>query len=409
MFKAKNINLLKKYAKLILKIGVNIQKGQTIFIKSFIENSFFVRIITEEAYLLGVKKVNVIWQDDDLHFLDLKYANFHEIKSNHIFLKKYFHYLIKEKAVYIYLISPFLSKEYNIDENNFFKFNLYQKKEFIFFDKYIKSSEIQWASVVLPNKKWAKIIFPKLSEKKALEKFYSILFDWLFINKNDENDAEFFKKWQKHILKLSNFSTKLNNFNFKFLHFYNNIGTNFQIGLNKDHIWRGGFLNSKNNISFTPNLPTEEVLTVPDKYVCEGKIVATRPLNFQNKIIKDFWLEIKNGKIFNYNAKIGFDTLKHLINIDKYSCYIGEIAIVPYHFNFNNLNIIFFETLLDENTSSHIAFGQSYPFTYSRRNSSINNSSIHVDITFGSSDLKIIGETREKKKITIFEKGDFII
>lgn len=405
--------LLKKYSQLILQIGINLQKGQTVFLKATPENKDLVRLITKEAYLLGAKKVNIIWKDYYLNYYHLKYVDFANLQNNQLLINHY-QQLVNEQAVYISLISPIFELNKDISAEKLKNFTAYQKKKLLFFDHYIKGIKNQWTTMAAPNEKWAKKVFPHLSNVAALKKLWEVVFQACYVNKKDN----VLVKWQTHNQKLLHYCRLMNNLNFQTLHFKNNLGTNLKIKLIKNHVWCGGQVTAlENQIAFNPNIPMEEILTMPDKNVCDGFLVATKPINFQNKIIENVKLEFKNGRVINFYAHKEQKLLAEILKIDEGASYLGEIALVSHQSYLSQLNILFFETLLDENSSCHLALGQSYPATLQQGvflNSEEllqkggNVSALHMDICFGSADLEIIGETHNNK-IIIFQNGDFVM
>ena len=163
-------------------------------------------------------------------------------------------------------------------------------------------------------------------------------------------------------------------------------------------------------------MPTLEIFTSPLMKGVNGIVYNAKPLLYNNVLIDDFYIEFKDGKVINYAAKKGFDTLKGIIETDEYSCYLGEVALVPYDSAISNTNVIFKDTLLDENASCHLALGASYPECMKGadnkekdelRKLGVNDSKAHVDFMVGTSDLDIVGITKDNKKIQIFKNGNF--
>ena len=207
-------------------------------------------------------------------------------------------------------------------------------------------------------------------------------------------------------------------YNFKSLHFKNNLGTDLEVELIKDHIWAGGAEATPEGVVFVPNIPTEEVFTMPDKYGVNGKVVSTKPLLYQGVLIENFWFEFKDGKVVDFNATSGYETLKLLVEADEGSSRLGEVALISHNSPISNLNILFCNTLFDENASCHLALGNAYSMnlkngtTMSEEEYKATNANIsmkHVDFMFGSSDMEITGTTYDGKEIQVFRKGNFVI
>ena len=172
-----------------------------------------------------------------------------------------------------------------------------------------------------------------------------------------------------------------------------------------------------NGVYFVPNIPTEEIFTMPHKDKVNGKVVSTKPLNYQGTLIKDFYFIFKDGKVVDFDAKEGYEALKSLLDLDEGSSRLGEVALISYDSPISNLNILFNNTLFDENASCHLALGNAYAMNVVNGTTmkeeelvklGYNVSLTHVDFMFGSNDMKITGYTHDGKEIPIFVKGNFV-
>lgn len=172
-----------------------------------------------------------------------------------------------------------------------------------------------------------------------------------------------------------------------------------------------------NGVFFVPNIPTEEVFTMPHKDLVNGIVVSTKPLSYQGTLIEDFSLTFENGKVTDYKARVGYDALKSLIELDEGSSRLGEVALISNDSPISNLNVLFYDTLFDENASCHLALGNAYSMNVKNgvnmneeelQKLGYNKSITHVDFMFGSSDMEIYGTTYDDKKVEIFKKGNFV-
>ena len=286
-------------------------------------------------------------------------------------------------------------------------------KAFEPFYKRMMASEIPWNVVAVPNKKWAMKVFPNVSEEEAMEKLWNAIFLAVRI---DEGDAV--EKWNAHNALLAEKCKKLNEMQFAKLHYKNSIGTDFIVGLAKNHHWEGGSEKDENGVEFVANMPTEEVFTMPDHRIGEGTVVSALPLSFEGTLIKNFRLTFRNGRIEEFSAEEGYEALERLLNSDEGSRHLGEVALVPYESPISNMNILFYNTLFDENASCHFAFGECYPTTIQGGNAMTeeelfeaggNHSMNHVDFMIGTSDLSIIGIKEDGTKVPVFENGNFVL
>lgn len=208
----------------------------------------------------------------------------------------------------------------------------------------------------------------------------------------------------------------LNTHNFKSLHYKNSLGTDLLITLPQKHQWLAGSDYTPDGLEFIANMPTEEVFTLPKKNGVNGKVVSSMPLNYNGNLIEQFSFTFKDGKIIDFSAQKGYETLKNLIETDEGAYYLGEVALVPFDSPISNSKILFYNTLFDENASCHLALGKAYPVCIKNSEKmspdelaklGVNDSLIHVDFMIGTNDLEIIGVTQEDKEIPVFQNGNF--
>jgi len=275
-------------------------------------------------------------------------------------------------------------------------------------------SKSQWTIVAAPNPVWAMKVFPGLEETEAVEALWKAILEASRVTE-DNNPVE---EWNQHNEIIFKHNQILNNYNFDTLHFTNKLGTNLTIRLVDNHIWAGGGEHTPDGLLFNPNIPTEENFTMPHRHGVNGKVVATKPLEYQGKLIEDFWLEFKDGKVVAYDAKVNKDILENLLKFDEGSSYLGEIALISYDSPISNSGILFYNTLFDENASCHLALGRAYTINVKGGTEmsledlkaiGYNHSMAHSDFMFGSSDLQVTGITKEGMKVVIFKNGDFVI
>ncbi|NLA78898.1 MAG: aminopeptidase, partial [Erysipelothrix sp.] len=210
---------------------------------------------------------------------------------------------------------------------------------------------------------------------------------------------------------------KLNDYQFDALHFTNALGTDLTVGLVENHVWAGGSELAQNGAEFNPNMPTEETFTMPHRERTHGVVVATKPLNYQGKLIEDFTLTFKDGKVIKATAKKEQATLDALLATDEGSAYLGEVALISHDSPISNMNLLFYNTLFDENASCHLALGRAYPMNIKDgqtmdeaelKAKGMNFSLNHEDFMFGSADMKIVG-LKNDEEVLIFDQGNFVI
>ena len=403
--------LLEKYADLIVKTGVNLQKGQTLVISTPIECASFARMIAEVAYLAGARDVVMNWKDElfsKIRFLQAPEEVFEEFPE---WQKEFYISYVKQGAAFISIAAsdPELLKDVNPD-----RVAKVQKTSNLALQEYrerLMSNKNAWCVVSIPTKSWAKKVFPKLSEDEAMEKLWDAIFKTVRVDSEDPVAV-----WAEHKNKLKASADFLNSHQFKFLHYKNSLGTDLEIELPADHIWLGGSEYTPEGIEFIANMPTEEVFTLPKKTGVNGHVVSSMPLNYNGNLIDQFTLTFKAGRIIDFTAVQGYQVLKKLIETDEGSSYLGEVALVPYDSPISNAKILYFNTLFDENASCHLAIGKAYPVCI-KNGKNMNNSELtqlgvndsltHVDFMIGTQDLEIIGVTATGVKIPVFKNGNF--
>ena len=407
-------NLLRKYAKLAVCTGANVQKDQLLVITADVRDYRFVEMCVEEAYAVGAGKVMVDWSSE----ANTLQSYLNETKESLTDIPQWAYDKRKDAqdrgCCYLHISSatPGLLKD--VDTDKIVTYQTVAGKMFEPLRTYTMANHGQWSIVALPSLSWAKKVFPDKSDDDAVKALWDAIL--MSVRVSEDNDPV--EEWKKHNETLAKHNSLLNELNFKALNFKNSLGTDVTIELVKDHIWAGGGEESTKGVYFNPNMPTEETFTMPHKNGVNGKIVATKPLSYQGKVIDEFWLEFEDGKVVNYGANKEYDSLKSLVEYDEGSCRLGEVALISYDSPINNTGILFFNTLYDENASCHVALGAAYPMnvkggtTMSKEelgNAGANVSMTHVDFMFGSKDMHIEGIKEDGTKVVVFDQGNFVI
>lgn len=406
-----NENLLKKYAKLAIYQGVNVQKDQILVISSPIECAEFTRMLVEEAYLKGAKEVVVQWNDELTSKLKYQYSPIEVFENVPEWVKESRLSYAKEGACFLSISAsdPELLKD--IDPKKIATFRKAASISSREFSSRLMSNENAWSIVSIPTAGWAKKVFPNLSEEEAIAKLWDAIFKIVRVDSEDPVAA-----WEEHKNTLKNNMDFLNSRRFKSLHFENSLGTDLVIELPEKHLWAGGADFTQNGIEFIANMPTEEIFSMPKKTGVNGKVVSSMPLNYGGNLINNFSLIFKNGKVVDFTAEEGYETLKNILDTDEGAKYLGEVALVPYDSPISNSNIIFFNTLYDENASCHLAFGKAYSSCIKDgekmseeelEKEGANDSLTHIDFMIGTKDLKITGTTYDDEEIKIFVDGNW--
>ena len=406
-----NKSFLIKYASLAVNIGVNIQKDNILVISSPIETAEFARLITEEAYKSGAKDVIVHYGDQKLTKIKLENSSLETISNIPEWQAESYNYYARQEACFISISAsdPDGLKGVPVE-----KIGASQKARTSALKEYFDNSmsnKCRWCVLSVPTLSWAKKVFPKVSDDEAMESLWDVIFKTVRVDTENPVNA-----WEKHNAYLEEKIKFMNDNNFKSVHLKSSNGTDLNIELPEGHIWAGGSEGDVKGIPFNANMPTEEVFSMPHKFKVNGIVHSTKPLVYGGNVIDDFALTFKDGKIVDFTAEKGAETLGKLIDTDEGSHYLGEVALVPFKSPISDTNIVFFNTLFDENASCHFAIGSAYKTCIKNGDDikdeeldkyGVNNSLTHVDFMIGSNDMNIVGITHQGEEVQVFKDGNW--
>ncbi|MDZ5713402.1 aminopeptidase [Jeotgalibacillus haloalkalitolerans] len=402
--------MFEKYADLAVKVGVNIQKDQLLYIGASIDNAPFVRLVTKKAYEAGARQVFVDWSDDEVSKMRYEMAPSDSFSEFPEWKKLEREALADKGAAFMNIVSASPDLMKGVDPQRISDFQRAAGQALEKYRQYIQSDKVSWTVIAAPSAGWAKKVFPDADENEAIEKLWDAIFKAVRVDQADPVDA-----WKKHDETLHEKADYLNNKKYKKLH-YTAPGTDLTIELPEGHIWAGaGSVNEKGH-TFMANMPTEEVFTVPHKDGVSGYVSNTKPLSYGGNIIDGFKITFENGRITDVQAEEGEDILKKLIETDEGSHRLGEVALVPHQSPISQSNVLFFNTLFDENASNHLAIGSAYAFcveggkTASQEElaeKGLNSSITHVDFMIGSDKMDIDGISEDGTSEPVFRNGDW--
>lgn len=342
--------LLEKYAEVLLKSCLKVEKDQPLLISGDMERIDFIRILEKKALEMGVKDIYFDISDPYLKHEALKNLEVEDLKKLTFWNREIWNVYAKKKAAFLMLTSqtPGLMKDIDPKKMSAMtKYGYETRKEF---DDMRDKSELAWCIAAVPTLAWAKELYPNSSNQ--VEELWNKIFEICSIK--EENPTEI---WNEKINKLKVRANKLTNYEFQFLKYESSNGTNLKIGLPKNHRWASGNERLANGKEVLVNFPTEEVFTSPDCLSAEGIVYSSKPLSYQGTIIDEFNISFKEGKVVEVHAKKGEEALKAMVDICENSNMLGEVALVPYDSPISNCNQVFLETLFDENAACHLALG----------------------------------------------------
>lgn len=403
---------LDKYAELIVRIGVNVQQGQEVFVTGSVDNASLVRLVASKAYDAGASNVHVDWTDDALSRLKYekaaedvfaRYPEWETAKRNSF---------VERGAAFISIVSSSPDLLKGIESGRIASFQKASGQGLKEFRRAIQADKVSWTVVAAASKPWAAKVFPEAGEAEAVELLWKAIFESVRLHSEDP-----VKAWEVHNANLHSKGETLNQHRFQKLH-YTAPGTDLTIELPDKHIWVAAGSTNVDDVPFMANMPTEEVFTVPLKTGANGYVSSSKPLVYGGNIIDRFKITFENGRIVKVVAEEGQEFLQQLVDIDDGSHYLGEVALVPHESPISQSNILFYNTLFDENASNHLAIGSGYAFNIEGGKTmspeelvenGVNASLTHNDFMIGSAEMDIDGITSDGKVVPIFRKGNWAI
>ena len=405
-----NKTRLKKYAALIARVGVNVQKGQEVVVQAELDQPEFVKMVVDECYRAGAKKVSVEWSYQPLTRSNVRYCSEKVLGSLEDWQIQKLEHQVEVLPCKIYLMSE---DPDGLDGINQKKYASAMAKR----GKLIKpirakmENKYQWCIAAVPGEKWAKKIFPGVRASVAVEKLWEAILDTSRVNEDPV------AAWNEHNENLAKKCEYLNSLGLVRLKYKSKSGTDFEVGLNPEVLFMGGGENALGSgIYFNPNIPSEEVFTSPMKGDAEGIVYSSRPLAYNGALIENFWMRFEGGKVVDVGAERNENVLRELIAMDEGAPYLGECALVPYSSPIRESGLLFYNTLFDENAACHLAIGRGFTNLYRGYESmteeeihqkGINDSIVHEDFMIGTEDMSIIGVTGDGREVAIFTDGEW--
>jgi aminopeptidase len=386
---------LKKYAELLIKIGLNLQPRQRLLINAPLPSAPLVEQLVISAYQNGARLVDVAYSDERVTLARFQYAprdSFGEVSDT--FNKAALEYAERGDAVLsIAGTDPDLLK--GQDPTLVQTYNLARSQVARPFSVYVARDALNWLIAGYPTASWAAKVFPQIPADQRESQLWAAIFEVCRISQPDPIAA-----WESHLAKLAARTAYLNRKQYLSLH-YTAPGTDLTVGLPERHAWVSGRTKTPSGIEFTANIPTEEVFTLPHKDRIAGIVHASKPLSYSGFLIEDFSLTFEAGRVVKIEAAHGEEVLRNLIGTDAGAASLGEVALVPHSSPISQSGLLFFNTLFDENAACHIALGDGIRYClqggtelsaegYAARGG--NDSLIHVDFMIGSGEMNIDGE-----------------
>lgn len=403
-----NKTKLRNYAKLLARVGLNVKKNQEVIVQAELDQPDFVYMCVEELYKAGASKVMVEWFHQPLSKLHYKYRNKKTLAKIEDWEIEKYKWKVDALPCLLYLTSEDPDGLNGVDQD---KVSYAQQMRYPIIKPFIDQldNKYQWCIAAVPGDAWAKKIFPNLSKKQREDALWENI-----LKCARAFDGNAIDNWNKHVNDLEKRSNYLNSLNLKELKYKSSNGTDLTIGLNSEGLFCSAGETTLNGNFFIANIPSEEVFTSPMKGKCEGIVYSTKPLSYRGELIEDFNIKFIGGKAVEVHALKNEELLKKLITEDEGAAYLGECALVPFDSPINLTNLLFYNTLFDENACCHLALGRGFTNTikdYDKYsvdelyNKGVNKSMIHEDFMIGSRDLEIKGIKDNGEEVLIFKNG----
>ena len=402
-------SVLREYAKLIVQMGANVQKGQDVVIQAGLDQPEFVQMVVEAAYKAKARKVTVDWHYQPLSKVNVRYQSLKTLGTVEDWQKARYDHYGETLPCRIILLSddPDGLKGMNITKLNKANQMIYpivrEYREKI-------DGNHQWTAAAVPGEAWAKKMFPGLRKSAAIEK------QWEAILHAARVTEDSIQSWKDHNADLQNRCAYLNNLGIQKLHLTADNGTDLTVGMISEAEFIGGGETTRQGVFFNPNLPTEECFTTPMKGQAEGIVYSTKPLSYQGQLIDNFAIRFENGKAVEWTAEVGEENLGQMLTMDEGAGYLGEVALVPQASPIAESGLLFYNTLFDENAACHLAVGRGFADNIKDhhnktldqcRELGVNDSMIHVDFMIGCDTMNIDAICEGDRIVPIFRNGNW--
>ena len=408
---ASHAQLLDRLAEVAVRVGLGLKPGQELVVTAPLDSVPLVRRITEHAYRAGASLVTTFFSDEEATLMRYRHGRDEGFDTAAAWLYEGMAAAYRNGAARLAVVGEdpsLLAKE---DSEKVSRANRARSKAYMPALNLIAGFDINWTIVSAATPSWAKAVFPDDPEDVAVTKLWQAIFSASRVDTPDPIAA-----WEAHNASLQARTRMLNGRNYAALHF-RGPGTDLRVGLADGHEWNGGATRAKNGVVCNANIPTEEVFTTPHKDRVDGYVASTKPLSYNGTLIQDIQVTFEGGRIMNAKARTGEAVLNKVLDTDEGARRLGEVALVPFSSPISQSGLLFFNTLFDENASSHIALGQAYSKCIRDGGSmseeelasrGANKSLIHIDWMIGSDKVDVDGITQDGTPEPLMRGGEWI-
>jgi aminopeptidase len=389
--------LRERLARLAVEYGANVQPGQVVNVNAEHGQQDLARTIAEHAYRRGARFVDVWYFDPHVKRARIQHADestldyvppwygqralgLGELGGAHISIAGATH--------------PGLLDD--LDPARVGRDLLPRVKENF---GVINDKATNWLVVPGPTEGWARQVYPDADDPLA-----QLWEEISYVTRLDADDPV--AAWRERFAQTGDVGRRLTELGLDSVHF-EGPGTDLTVGLLPTSNWQNATETTVGGLGFVANIPSEELTSTPDPARAEGVVRSTRPLVLNDgTLIDGIRVRFEGGRAVEVDADVGGAALQGRTSVDDGARRLGEVALVDREGRIGPLGTVFYNTLLDENAASHLAFGGAYESLVGEDDvEKINRSELHLDFMIGSDDVAVTGITRDGSRVPVLRDG----